>query len=106
MLIFIHSLELSIYLLDVIGNIFLFQSFCVKNRFIVAQTPLPGTIQDFLSLIYHSDVSCVVSLDDGAYTRKVTVLTFLNFPEILNKKKQHKSIFKDRVLKHIGWSVT
>ncbi|XP_052762428.1 receptor-type tyrosine-protein phosphatase mu-like isoform X2 [Mya arenaria] len=32
-----------------------------KNRFLVAQTPLPETVGDFLTLIYQQSCSCIVS---------------------------------------------
>lgn len=44
----------------------LFQSLTESDRYILAQTPLPGTVDDFLTLIYQEDVKCIVSLDPQA----------------------------------------
>ncbi|XP_052762438.1 receptor-type tyrosine-protein phosphatase mu-like isoform X3 [Mya arenaria] len=34
-----------------------------KNRYLVAQTPLPETVDDFLTLIYQESCSCIVSFE-------------------------------------------
>lgn len=47
------------------------QGFRDADKFILAQTPLPNTVQDFLSLVYQADVSCIVCLDDVSSKRKV-----------------------------------
>ncbi|XP_053387134.1 receptor-type tyrosine-protein phosphatase alpha-like, partial [Mercenaria mercenaria] len=45
-------------------------SFRKRNNFIIAQTPLPATIQDFLCLVYQEDCSCVVSLENAPDSEK------------------------------------
>ena len=66
----------SVYVVDVF--LFILQGSTAYNKFTIAQTPLPGSLQDFLSLIYHSTLACVISLDDGAYTRRVQFSLFLS----------------------------
>ncbi|XP_053399794.1 receptor-type tyrosine-protein phosphatase kappa-like [Mercenaria mercenaria] len=45
------------------------------NRFLVAQTPLPDTVVDFLALIVQEKVSCIVSMEANAVDDK-TVGTY------------------------------
>ncbi|XP_052773554.1 receptor-type tyrosine-protein phosphatase S-like isoform X3 [Mya arenaria] len=47
---------------DYINAVYI-HSFKEKNRFLVAQTPLPETVTDFLTLIVQENCSCVVSFE-------------------------------------------
>ncbi|XP_053387666.1 cell death abnormality protein 1-like [Mercenaria mercenaria] len=44
-------------------NALYINSFRTKNRFLVAQTPLPNTVEDFLTLIVQENVSCIVTME-------------------------------------------
>ena len=44
-------------------SIQILQSFKTKNHYIVAMTPLTGTVLDFLTLIYQENCSCIVSME-------------------------------------------
>ncbi|XP_053378690.1 receptor-type tyrosine-protein phosphatase alpha-like [Mercenaria mercenaria] len=48
---------------DYINAVFI-NSFRIKNLFIAAQSPLPGTVEDFLSMIYQQNSTCVVALEE------------------------------------------
>ncbi|XP_060597478.1 receptor-type tyrosine-protein phosphatase epsilon-like [Ruditapes philippinarum] len=48
---------------DYINAVFI-NSFTKPNNFIMAQSPLPITVEDFVSMVYQEDCICVVSLDD------------------------------------------
>ena len=50
------------------------QGFRDADKFILAQTPLSNTVQEFLSLVYQTDVTCIVCLDDPLYKAKVRTL--------------------------------
>ncbi|XP_053386938.1 multiple epidermal growth factor-like domains protein 11 [Mercenaria mercenaria] len=50
-------------------------SYKAINRFLVAQTPLPDTVVDFLTLIVQEKVSCIVSMEANAVDDK-TVGTY------------------------------
>ncbi|XP_053388704.1 receptor-type tyrosine-protein phosphatase kappa-like, partial [Mercenaria mercenaria] len=39
-------------------------SFKKKDYFIVAQSPLPNTVSDFICMLYQEDCSCIVTMDD------------------------------------------
>jgi protein tyrosine phosphatase len=41
----------------------MFQSFKTKNFFIAAQSPLAGTIEDFVCMLYQQNCACVIALD-------------------------------------------
>ncbi|XP_052761954.1 receptor-type tyrosine-protein phosphatase S-like [Mya arenaria] len=47
---------------DYINAIYI-NSFKTKNRFLVAQTPLPDTVSDFLTLAVQENCSCIVSME-------------------------------------------
>ncbi|XP_053379861.1 receptor-type tyrosine-protein phosphatase alpha-like [Mercenaria mercenaria] len=49
---------------DYINAVFI-NSFRIKNLFIAAQSPLPGTVEDFLSMIYQQNSTCVVALEES-----------------------------------------
>ncbi|XP_060581444.1 receptor-type tyrosine-protein phosphatase epsilon-like [Ruditapes philippinarum] len=53
---------------DYINAVFI-NSFTKPNNFIMAQSPLPLTVEDFVSMIYQDDCICVVSLDDRNESR-------------------------------------
>ncbi|XP_052761981.1 tyrosine-protein phosphatase non-receptor type 7-like [Mya arenaria] len=40
-----------------------YESFKTKNRFLVAQTPLPDTVSDFLTLAVQENCSCIVNME-------------------------------------------
>ncbi|XP_053379824.1 receptor-type tyrosine-protein phosphatase alpha-like [Mercenaria mercenaria] len=46
---------------DYINAVFI-NSFRIKNLFVAAQSPLPGTVEDFICMIYQQNSSCVVAL--------------------------------------------
>ncbi|XP_060560020.1 receptor-type tyrosine-protein phosphatase kappa-like [Ruditapes philippinarum] len=48
---------------DYINAVFI-NSFRIKNLFIAAQTPLPKTVEDFLSMVFQQHTCCVVALED------------------------------------------
>ncbi|XP_053379859.1 receptor-type tyrosine-protein phosphatase S-like [Mercenaria mercenaria] len=48
---------------DYINAVFI-NSFRIKNLFIAAQSPLSGTVEDFLSMIYQQNSTCVVALEE------------------------------------------
>ncbi|XP_052763960.1 receptor-type tyrosine-protein phosphatase kappa-like [Mya arenaria] len=52
---------------DYINAIYI-NSFKTKNRFLVAQTPLPDTVSDFITLAVQENCSCIVSME--AYLEK------------------------------------
>ncbi|XP_052763633.1 receptor-type tyrosine-protein phosphatase mu-like isoform X2 [Mya arenaria] len=47
---------------DYINAIYI-NSFKTKNRFLVAQTPLPDTVSDFIALVIQENCSCIVSME-------------------------------------------
>ncbi|XP_060585328.1 receptor-type tyrosine-protein phosphatase alpha-like [Ruditapes philippinarum] len=47
---------------DYINAVFI-SSFKTKNLFIAAQSPLAGTIEDFVCMIYQQNCACVIALD-------------------------------------------
>ncbi|XP_052762197.1 receptor-type tyrosine-protein phosphatase S-like [Mya arenaria] len=47
---------------DYINAIYI-DSFKTKNRFLVAQTPLPDTVSDFIALAVQGNCSCIVSME-------------------------------------------
>ncbi|XP_052762141.1 receptor-type tyrosine-protein phosphatase kappa-like [Mya arenaria] len=47
---------------DYINAIYI-DSFKTKNRFLVAQTPLPDTVSDFIALAVQENCSCIVSME-------------------------------------------
>ncbi|XP_053378702.1 receptor-type tyrosine-protein phosphatase kappa-like [Mercenaria mercenaria] len=51
---------------DYINAVFI-NSFKIKNQFIAAQSPLPRTTEDFLSMIYQQNCTCVVALEEPHY---------------------------------------
>ncbi|XP_053387668.1 cell death abnormality protein 1-like [Mercenaria mercenaria] len=56
-------------------NALYINSFRTKNRFLVAQTPLKNTVEDFLTLIVQENVSCIVTLEPSLNGNK-TVGTY------------------------------
>ncbi|KAH3713060.1 hypothetical protein DPMN_072825 [Dreissena polymorpha] len=49
---------------DYINAVF-WNSFQKKNNYILAQTPLPNTVIDFLALLVQTNCACIVSLESG-----------------------------------------
>ncbi|XP_052761983.1 receptor-type tyrosine-protein phosphatase epsilon-like [Mya arenaria] len=47
---------------DYINAIYI-NSFKTKNRFLVAQTPLPDTVSDFITLAVQENCSCIISME-------------------------------------------
>ncbi|XP_052764088.1 receptor-type tyrosine-protein phosphatase S-like [Mya arenaria] len=43
----------------------IFQAFQAKRKYIVAQSPMPNTVQDFLTLAYQENCSCIVSFEQS-----------------------------------------
>ena len=70
----------SLLIKDLISD-FYFKSFRKRRKFIVAQTPLPSAVVDFLSLIYQEKCTCVVSMEEPDI--QVKVLVSLNSIEYL-----------------------
>ncbi|XP_060584800.1 tyrosine-protein phosphatase 69D-like [Ruditapes philippinarum] len=54
---------------DYINAIYV-NSFKNVNRFLIAQTPLPDTVDDFLTLIVQENVSCVISMETTSSKNK------------------------------------
>lgn len=48
-----------------------FQGYFKANKFIVAQTPLPKTVEDFVSMLYQVKSACIVCLDEELINDKV-----------------------------------
>ncbi|WAR16047.1 PTPRS-like protein [Mya arenaria] len=42
-----------------------FKAFQADLKYIVAQSPMPNTVQDFLTLAYHENCSCIVSFEQS-----------------------------------------
>ncbi|WAR15967.1 PTPRK-like protein [Mya arenaria] len=43
----------------------IFQAFQAKRKYIVSQSPMPNTVQDFLTLAYQENCSCIVSFEQS-----------------------------------------
>ncbi|XP_052762444.1 receptor-type tyrosine-protein phosphatase mu-like isoform X2 [Mya arenaria] len=56
-----------------------------KNRFLVAQTPLPETVDDFLTLIYQQSCSCIVSFGTDIGNHKSVGSYFPADKQVLKK---------------------
>ncbi|XP_052762977.1 receptor-type tyrosine-protein phosphatase mu-like isoform X2 [Mya arenaria] len=56
-----------------------------KKRFLVAQTPLPETVDDFLTLIYQESCSCIVSFETDIGNNESVGLYFPADNQVLNK---------------------
>ncbi|KAH3712247.1 hypothetical protein DPMN_071934 [Dreissena polymorpha] len=54
---------------DYIHAVFV-NSFQTKNKYILAQTPLPNTVADFLALVVQTDCTCIVSFESTSATEK------------------------------------
>ncbi|WAR18067.1 PTPRV-like protein [Mya arenaria] len=57
-----------------------------KKRFLVAQTPLPETVEDFLTLIYQESCSCIVSFETDIGNNESVGLYFPAENQVLNKR--------------------
>ncbi|WAR15937.1 PTPRS-like protein [Mya arenaria] len=49
---------------DYVNAVFV-HAFRVKRKYIVAQSPMPNTVQDFLTLAYKENCSCIVSFEQS-----------------------------------------
>ena len=54
--------------------LYVLQGYRTSRKFITAQSPLPSTIVDFLSLIYQEKCSCIVMMDEADTADKVGIL--------------------------------
>ncbi|KAL4221615.1 Eukaryotic-type carbonic anhydrase [Mactra antiquata] len=57
---------------DYINAVYI-DSFKKTNRYIVAQTPLPETLSDFLCLLYQSNCSCIVDMNGPGLHNKTNI---------------------------------
>jgi protein tyrosine phosphatase len=48
-----------------------FQGYENPFKFIVTQTPMPNTVEDFISMLYQEKCACVINLDDENLKDKV-----------------------------------
>ncbi|WAR17984.1 PTPRR-like protein, partial [Mya arenaria] len=64
----------------------MFQGHWRKKRFLVAQTPLPETVDDFLTLIYQESCSCIVSFETDIGNNESVGLYFPADNQVLNKR--------------------
>jgi protein tyrosine phosphatase len=55
---------------------YIFKGYQQKDRYILAQTPMPSTLEDFVSLLYQEKIGLVVCLDDEDVKDKVVVSIF------------------------------
>ena len=46
------------------------------NRYLVAQTPLPDTVEDFLTLIIQEKVSCIISMADYSSDKVIRLVKY------------------------------
>jgi protein tyrosine phosphatase len=53
--------------------VFQFQGYENPYKFIVTQTPMPNTVEDFISMLYQEKCACVISLDDENLKDKVRI---------------------------------
>ncbi|XP_052765028.1 receptor-type tyrosine-protein phosphatase kappa-like [Mya arenaria] len=60
---------------DYINSIYI-DSFKTKNRFLVAKTPLPDTVYDFIALTLQENCSCIVSMEANLEMHKGIGLYF------------------------------
>ena len=58
----------------IVSNDCVLQGYRTSRKFITAQSPLPSTIVDFLSLIYQEKCSCIVMMDEADTADKVGIL--------------------------------
>ncbi|WAR16076.1 hypothetical protein MAR_030670 [Mya arenaria] len=47
----------------------IFQAFQANRKYILAQSPMPNTVQDFLTLAYQENCSCIVSFEQSDGTK-------------------------------------
>ena len=74
----------------------LFQSFKQTNKYILAQTPLTATIEDFLGFVLQENCSCIIALDDIEHTRKQVGIHVVFFRFLKYKIRKH--VFLQRKL--------
>lgn len=76
--------------------LFFFQSFSAKNAFIATQYPLPETVGDFWSMVYHQKSKIVVILQEMDYTIEVilflTTIYFVILVFMPNKKNYYLNL--------------
>ncbi|XP_052763642.1 receptor-type tyrosine-protein phosphatase kappa-like isoform X3 [Mya arenaria] len=84
-----------------------FESFKTKNRFLVAQTPLPDTVSDFIALVIQENCSCIVSMETqgiGLYVPGDNQSLMKGVISIFSTRDQSTRLFVKRMLhfKHDG----
>ncbi|XP_052765389.1 receptor-type tyrosine-protein phosphatase epsilon-like isoform X2 [Mya arenaria] len=85
---------------DYINAIYI-NSFKTKNRFLVAQTPLPDTVSDFIALAVQENCSCIVSLEAqgiGLYVPGDNISMQKGVISILSTRDQSTRHFVKRML--------
>ncbi|XP_052761525.1 receptor-type tyrosine-protein phosphatase alpha-like isoform X2 [Mya arenaria] len=85
---------------DYINAIYI-NSFKTKNRFLVAQTPLPETVSDFIALAVQENCSCIVSMEAqgiGLYVPGDNLSMKKGVISILSTRDQSTRYFVKRML--------
>ncbi|XP_052765396.1 receptor-type tyrosine-protein phosphatase epsilon-like isoform X1 [Mya arenaria] len=85
---------------DYINAIYI-NSYKTKNRFLVAQTPLPDTVSDFITLAVQEKCSCIVSMETqgiGLYVPDDNISMKKGLVSILSTRDQSTKHFVKRTL--------
>ncbi|XP_052763723.1 receptor-type tyrosine-protein phosphatase S-like [Mya arenaria] len=84
---------------DYINAIYI-NSLKTKHRFLVAQTPLPGTVADFIALAVQETCSCIVSMEAHLEKDKGVGLYFPGDKQTMKKAKVSVRSTTDQITRH------